>query len=76
MNATVNIVCYKQKTLKNKVENPFKKFKVSKFNTKTQKRAISKDEIKKIITLDLSSQRSYMKWKVKICLFSVICVAG
>ncbi len=56
-----------------KVENPFKRFKVSKFNTKTQKRAISKEDIKKIISLDLSSQRSYMKLSRDMFIFSYLC---
>ena len=56
-----------------KVENPFKKFKVSKFNTKTQKRAISKNDIKKIMTLDLSTQRSYMKLSRDMFIFSYLC---
>ena len=56
-----------------KVENPFKKFKVSKFNTKTQKRAISKDDIKKVMNIDLTSQRTYMRLSRDIFIFSYLC---
>ena len=56
-----------------KVENPFKKFKVSKFNTKTQKRAISKEDIKKVMNIDLTSQRPYMRLSRDIFIFSYLC---
>lgn len=35
---------------------PFKSFKMSKFNLKTRKRAISKEEVRKILELDLSDE--------------------
>lgn len=38
-----------------KAENPFLRFKVSKFKTKTQKRSISKNETGKIMEIDLTS---------------------
>ena len=56
-----------------KVNNPFNKFKVSKFNTKTQKRAISKDDIKKVMNIDLTSQRPYMRLSRDIFIFSYLC---
>ena len=56
-----------------KVENPFKKFKVSKFNTKTLKRAISKEDIKKVMNIDLVSQRPYMRLSRNIFIFSYLC---
>lgn len=56
-----------------KVENPFLKFKVSKFDTTTQKRAISKEEILKIKNVDLSKERYYIKLSRDIFMFSYLC---
>lgn len=56
-----------------KVDNPFRKFKVSKFNIKTQKRAISKEEIIKIINIDLTSYRFYYQLSRDIFIFSYLC---
>lgn len=56
-----------------KAENPFLKFKISKFNTKTQKRSISKDEIKKMTDIDLSPYRYYIRFSRDIFLFSYLC---
>ena len=56
-----------------KVINPFRKFKVSKFNTKTKKRAISKDDIFKIINADLSEQKEYVKLSRDLFIFSYLC---
>ncbi len=56
-----------------KAENPFLRFKVSKFNTKTQKRSITKDEIKKIMEIDLTSQRYYIRFSRDIFIFSYLC---
>ena len=53
-----------------KDEYPFNKFKVSKFNTTTRKRAIAKTEILKILSLDLSSESHYTKLSRDIFLFS------
>lgn len=55
------------------VENPFKKFKVSKFNTKTQKRAITKEEILSIMKLDLTKHRHYMQFSRDLFIFSYLC---
>jgi len=41
---------------------PFDDFKVSKFNVKTEKRAVSKDVIKEIMNLDLSGGTEYMNF--------------
>lgn len=56
-----------------KAENPFLKFRISKFNTKTQKRSITKDEIKKIMEIDLTSQRYYIRFSRDIFIFSYLC---
>ena len=56
-----------------KVDNPFNKFKVSKFNTKTQKRAIPKEDIMKIMGVDLSAQSEYVKLSRDIFIFSYLC---
>ena len=52
---------------------PFDDFKVSKFNTKTEKRAVSKDVIKEIINLDLSGKSEYMNFSRDIFIFSYMC---
>ena len=52
---------------------PFNDFKISKFNTQTQKRAISKDVIKQIIDLDLQNKRYYVKLSRDIFIFSYLC---
>jgi site-specific recombinase XerD len=49
---------------------PFHAYKVSKFDTATQKRAISKDEIQIIRTLDLSDSCFYMQLAKDMFLFS------
>jgi site-specific recombinase XerD len=56
-----------------KVEHyPFKEFKISKFNIKTEKRAILKDEIKAIEAFDVSGNSSLQLAK-DIFLFSYYC---
>jgi site-specific recombinase XerD len=52
---------------------PFDDFKVSKFNTKTEKRAVSKDIIKEIMNLDLSDKSEYMNFSRDIFIFSYMC---
>ena len=52
---------------------PFDEFKVSKFNTKTEKRAVSKDIIKEIMNLDLSNKSEYMNFSRDIFIFSYMC---
>lgn len=56
-----------------KVENPFSKFKISKFNVKTRKRAISKEDIKRILEVDLSNTRHYVQLSRDIFIFSYLC---
>lgn len=52
---------------------PFEEFKVSKFNTKTEKRAISKDVIKEIMKLDLKDKSEYMNFSRDMFIFSYLC---
>jgi len=52
---------------------PFDDFKVSKFNTKTEKRAVSKDVIKGIMNLDLSRKNKYMYFSRDMFIFSYLC---
>ena len=51
---------------------PFNSFKISKFNTKTKKRAITKDEIKRIIELDLSKERELIQLSRDLFIFSYL----
>lgn len=55
-----------------KDDYPFDAFKMSKFNTKTKKRAISKDDVKAIMTLDLSKERSLIQLSRDIFVFSYL----
>ena len=52
---------------------PFEDFKISKFNIKTEKRAISKDLILQIMNLDLSGKNWYMSFSRDIFIFSYLC---
>lgn len=52
---------------------PFEEFKVSKFNTKTEKRAISRGIIKEIMELDLTDKRAYLNFSRDIFIFSYLC---
>jgi len=52
---------------------PFDDFKVSKFNTRTEKRAVSKDIIKEIMNLDLSEKSEYMNFSRDLFMFSYFC---
>ena len=49
---------------------PFNDFKVSKFDVRTKKRAVTKEDVKKIMSLDLSDERQYMQLARDIFLFS------
>ena len=49
---------------------PFNDFKVSKFDVRTKKRAVTKENVKKIMSLDLSGERQYMQFARDIFLFS------
>jgi len=52
---------------------PFDDFKVSKFNIKTEKRAVSKEVIIEIMNLDLSGRSEYMNFSRDIFIFSYLC---
>lgn len=51
---------------------PFKSFKISKFNLKTRKRAITKEEIRKILELDLSDEKELVQLSRDIFIFSYL----
>ena len=52
---------------------PFNDFKVSKFSIKTDKRTISKDNIKLIMNLDLSNEKEYIQLSRDLFVFSYFC---
>lgn len=52
---------------------PFNEYKLSKFNTKTKKRAISKEVIKKIIDVNLKEKDYYTQFSRDIFIFSYLC---
>ena len=56
-----------------KTDYPFDEFRVSKFDTTTEKRAIPKETIKQIINLDLSNESNYMKLSRDLFVFSYLC---
>lgn len=51
---------------------PFNAFKISKYNTKTKKRAITKEEIKRIIDIDLSQGAYLMQFTRDVFIFSYL----
>jgi site-specific recombinase XerD len=52
---------------------PFNEYKISKFDTKTKKRAIPKETIKKIMSVDLSKELYYTQFSRDIFIFSYLC---
>lgn len=56
-----------------KTDYPFDEFKVSRFDVKTKKRAISKEYIKKIIGIDLSGENDSFSLSRDIFVFSYLC---
>jgi len=56
-----------------KVDYPFSEFRISKFNIKTEKRAIHKGNVKQIIDLDLSENKSLMRLSQDLFIFSYLC---
>ncbi|NDV96732.1 site-specific integrase [Dysgonomonas sp. 521] len=52
---------------------PFDDFKVSKFSIKTEKRAISKDNVKVIMNTDLSKEKEYVQLSRDLFVFSYLC---
>ena len=59
--------------LVSKEKNPFADFKISKFNTKTIKRALSKPDIMKIINLDTSKMSKTKDFAHDVFIFSYLC---
>jgi len=57
----------------NKSNYPFENFKISKFDISTQKRAITKTDMLKIIEIDLSNESFYMQFSRDIFIFSYLC---
>jgi len=56
-----------------KANYPFEEYKISKFSTKTEKRAIPKDNVKQIMELDLLDQKEYMQFSQDLFVFSYLC---
>jgi site-specific recombinase XerD len=52
---------------------PFKEFKISKFDTTTEKRAITKESNKQIMNVDLDSERKYIQLSKDLYVFSYLC---
>lgn len=52
---------------------PFNDFKVSKFSIKTEKRAITKDNVKLIMNYDLSKEKEYVQLSRDLFVFSYLC---
>lgn len=55
-----------------KTNYPFNDFKISKFDVKTKKRAISKDDVLRIIGLDLSHKNEHLEFSRDIFVFSYL----
>jgi len=56
-----------------KANYPFDEFKISKFSIKTEKRAISKDNIKQVMGLDILEGNEYMLLAKDLFVFSYLC---
>ena len=56
-----------------KADYPFNDYKISKFDISTQKRAISKSDILKVMRLDLSEKPHYTQFSRDIFIFSYLC---
>jgi site-specific recombinase XerD len=52
---------------------PFTEYKVSKFDVSTQKRAIPKEAIKEVMTVDLSKEKPIIQFSRDIFIFSYLC---
>lgn len=57
----------------NKSNYPFEDFKISKFDITTQKRAITKADMLKVIEIDLCNESFYMQFSRDIFIFSYLC---
>lgn len=55
-----------------KTNYPFNDFKISKFDVKTKKRAISKDDVLRIIRLDLSQEKETTEFSRDVFVFSYL----
>ena len=55
-----------------KTNYPFNDFKISKFDVKTKKRAISKDDVLRIIGLDLSKEKELTEFSRDVFVFSYL----
>ncbi|MDR2146470.1 MAG: site-specific integrase [Tannerella sp.] len=56
-----------------KTDYPFNEFRISRFNTKTEKRAILKENVKQIIDLDFSNDKNLMQLSQDLFIFSYLC---
>jgi len=56
-----------------KSDYPFDEYKVSRFDVKTKKRAISKDDMKRIMSVDLSGEKASLKLSRDLFVFSYLC---
>ena len=61
-----------EQNLVRKDDYPFSSFKMAKFNTKTKKRAITKEDIKKILELDLSNETALIQLSRDLFIFSYL----
>ena len=52
---------------------PFKTFKISKFDTTTEKRAIAKESNKQIMNVNLDTERKYIQLSKDLYVFSYLC---
>ncbi|KOH44733.1 integrase [Sunxiuqinia dokdonensis] len=56
----------------NKTNYPFNEFKISKFDIKTKKRSITKDDILKLMNLDLSAETESVRFSRDVFIFSYL----
>ena len=56
-----------------KTAYPFDEFKVSKYNVKTEKRAILKEQVKLIMEIDVSQEGEYIQFAKDLFVFSYLC---
>lgn len=56
-----------------KAAYPFDEYKISRFDVKTKKRAISKEDILKIMKLDLTEEKEEIKFARDVFMFSYLC---
>jgi hypothetical protein len=56
-----------------KANYPFDEYKISWFDIKTKKRAVSKDDILKVMNLDLKGEKNSLRFARDIFVFSYLC---